>query len=104
MAAANIVAHAEAVAGFVGQLGSPGAAKVLEAQRHALASMLAGATLSVAEASAVVAAIKKVPFSEGDRPALLTMVVDRSSGHPGAVGRSKLQDFGAISSCLSSTE
>lgn len=104
MAAAKIVEHAEAVAGFVGQLGSPAAMKVLEAQRHALGSMLAGATLTVTEASAVVAAIKKVPFSEGDRSALLSMVVDRSSGHPGAVGRSKLQDFGAISSYLSSAE
>ena len=106
MAADKIVAHVEAVASFVEQLSrnKASAAKVLEAQCQAMTTMLSGATLTVAEASAVAAAIHKVPWSEADRSMLLGLVVDRSAGTSAAAFRSQLQDFAAISSYLSSAE
>ena len=104
MMAEALSSHCEAVRAFVEQVGeTPGAHKVLLAQRNHIEQQLQALSLTVLEAGRLVRALQGIPWPSGIKDTLTSMVADRivaTTASPVLPGRSKMQDYRAFAEYL----
>jgi len=97
--AEQLALHCQAAQAFAQQLGdSPGARKILLAQRRHVEQRLQELSLSEQDAGRVLAAIESIPWPAGAKEGLTSLIAERTATPPvfSVSARSRLQDFRAI--------
>ena len=100
LAMSCLVAHIEALAAFVAQVGAGGGVmtNILRAQKVHLEQQLGTMHLSVADVSSLVSALDKISWSKDQRDQICRLIAERTTteGMTHLAGRCKQQDFTSL--------